>query len=431
MKKVFVIVTLILWITVGVACSGGESAEPTQTPPPTATLPLPTEEPTTLPEPTAEPTIEAAVEPTQSSQSTSTLPVWSHDQFGYGIQSHAVIGDPAYAMTVIHDQLGLQWVKVQMRWAELQPSATDGIQWGIWDSVVQEANKKGLYLMLSIVTAPEWTRGVNDPHGPPNDYGLYNLFLTEVLTRYAGKVHAIEVWNEQNLDREWRTDQGVDPSNYVRLLQGAYETIKQIDPNVIVISGALAPTGVHDAEKKTVYNDFIWTDEALALGMLTYVDCVGVHHNGYNLPPDIGYDEVEKVGTADEVEFTGPWLNPHPSWSFKTTIDTMAEKVRAIDPTKKLCVTEFGWASSEGYDETPVGFEFAVDNSLDDQAKYIVQAYQEMQQSGNVMLAFLFNLDFGNKGGGPTDDPVPYSILDTNGAPRPAFSSISAMEKVR
>ena len=54
-----------------------------------------------------------------------------------------------------------------------------------------------------------------------------------------------------------------------------------------------------------------------------------------------------------------------------------------------------------------------------------------MRESGDVWLAFLFNFDFGNKGSGPTDDPVPYSIIDTQGIPRPAFEAVSSMEKLR
>jgi hypothetical protein len=67
---------------------------------------------------------------------------------------------------------------------------------------------------------------------------------------------------------------------------------------------------------------------------------------------------------------------------------------------------------------------------LQQQADYIVQAFRQMQQSDDVWIAFLFNFDFGNKGDGPTDDPVPYSIIDINGAPRPAFSAVAEMEKV-
>ncbi len=382
--------------------------------------------PTDAPAESAYPVATAMPEPVPTEE--PAVRVWDRDKFGYGIQSHAVVGDPAYAMTVVSDQLGLQWVKVQMRWETVQPTP-DITDWGIWDSVVNEAHDKGLYLMFSIVTSPPWTRATGDPHGPPDDRGLYYDFLSDVLHRYPGKVHAVEIWNEQNLDREWQTDKGVDPVDYVDFLRGAYETVKQVDESVIVISGALAPTGYHDAEKIIAMSDFIWTDEAIELGMLDYVDCVGVHHNGYNLPPDVAFDEVDRAGAAEDQVFTGPWDNPHYSWSFKSTVDGMAEKVQAVKPDLKLCVTEFGWGSSEGYDEYPEGFEFFQDNTLEEQATWIVQAYEQMRASEDVMIAFLFNLDYGNKGRGPTDDPVPYSIMDTQGIPRPAWGAISGMDK--
>jgi polysaccharide biosynthesis protein PslG len=176
-------------------------------------------------------------------------------------------------------------------------------------------------------------------------------------------------------------------------------------------------------------DDFEYLDRALAAGMLNYADCVGAHHNGYNIPPDVTAEAAPSHPKAQTAVFRGPFDNPHHSWSFKTTLDTYAQKVQAVDPAKKLCVTEFGWATVEGYDTYPPGFEFAQDNSLQEQADYIGQAFKQMHDSGNVWLAFLFNFDFGNKGGGPTDDPVPYSIVDTSGIPRPAYGAVADMEK--
>ena len=60
-----------------------------------------------------------------------------------------------------------------------------------------------------------------------------------------------------------------------------------------------------------------------------------------------------------------------------------------------------------------------------------MQAYEQMYASDDVWLAFLFNFDFGNKGSGPTDDTVPYSIVNTKGVPRPAFGAVADMEKPR
>jgi hypothetical protein len=300
-------------------------------------------------------------------------------------------------------------------------------QWFFYDGVVDEANAHGLNLMFSIVGAPAWTRAAGGENGPPDDYANYTNFLDELLNRYPGKIHAIEVWNEQNLDREWATAEGLSPASYVQFLAQAYDTIKAHDPNIIVISGALAPTGIHD--EVTSYDDFLYLDEALAAGLLNYADCVGAHHNGYNIGPDVPYEEAGAQPEAATAIFRGPFDNPHHSWSFKTTLDTYAQKVQAVDPNKKLCVTEFGWASSEGYDSYPEGFEFVQDNTLEEQAQYITQAYQLMHDEDNVWLAFLFNYDFGNKGNGPTDDPVPYSIIDTNGVPRPAFHAVIGMPK--
>lgn len=355
---------------------------------------------------------------------------WSVDDFGYGIQIHgnATVGDPIDTMRAVRNDLGLDWIKMQIQWWLVHPDP-DVDQWFFYDGVVEQAHEHGLRLMVSVVGAPAWTRSDGTENGPPDDYSQYAAFLTEMLERYEGKIDAIEVWNEQNLDREWATANGVNPEDYVRFLQTANEAIKAHDPNIIVISGALAPTGGGDWV--SWIDDFQWLDRALAAGMLDHADCVGAHHNGYNIGPDVTYEAAPSDPEAATAVFRGPFDNAHHSWSFKSTLDTYAQKVQAIDPDMKLCVTEFGWASSEGYDTYPTGFEFAQDNTLQEQAGYITQAFQQMYESGDVWIAYLFNYDFGNKGGGPTDDPVPYSILDTQGVPRPAFGALANMEKPR
>ena len=78
----------------------------------------------------------------------------------------------------------------------------------------------------------------------------------------------------------------------------------------------------------------------------------------------------------------------------------------------------------------PQGFEFALDNTLQEQADFDVQAFQLMRQWGFVRLAFLWNLDYANKGPQePTDPNAPYSIVDFQGSARPAFGAIGGMEK--
>ena len=59
-----------------------------------------------------------------------------------------------------------------------------------------------------------WARKDHAHNGPPDNYQDYWDFVSAFVTRYRtgsaiGRVHAIEVWNEANLDREWgnQTDQ--------------------------------------------------------------------------------------------------------------------------------------------------------------------------------------------------------------------------------
>lgn len=438
MKTWKLLVFLTILALLAVACGGGETAEPAVEEQPAAvaspTLAQPTTAPTLPPPPVsvageqgaeAGTDVEGAAAPAAE---PNIIRPWPRDKFGYGIQVHgnATVGDPAETMNVVRNQLGLDWIKAQIQWWLIHPSPDAG-QWFFYDAVVDEAARHDLNLMLSVVGAPAWTRAAGGENGPPDDYNQYAQFLTELINRYPGKIGAIEVWNEQNLDREWATANGVSPEDYVRFLQAAYDAIKAADPNIVVISGALAPTG--DGDWVRWADDFAWLDRALAAGLLNYADCVGVHHNGYNIAPDVAFDQAGSTAEAATAQFRGPFDNPHHSWSFKTTLDTYAQKIQAVDANARLCVTEFGWASSEGYDTAPTGFEFANDNTLAEQAQYITQAFQQMHDSGNVWLAFLFNFDFGNKGSGPTDDPVPYSIVDTNGIPRPAFGAVADMPK--
>ena len=452
MKTAKALLLLLLSLTVLLAACGGEEAapeeqaiaptesgssvaDPTAEAQATATLPPPVVEEEDEGQPAGgQPIVEEgegegeAEPPPEPTTPAPTFP-WPAERFGYGVQvlGNATVGDPKSTMNAVAMQLGLDWVKVQVRWPTVHPEPNAG-QWFFYDGIVDEANNHGLNVMLSVVGAPAWTGAPEgEKSGPPDDYSQFTDFLGELLTRYEGRVHAVEVWNEQNLDREWSTPDGIVPEDYVRLLEMSYNTIKDHNPDIIVISGALSPTGNGDWVRWA--DDFEWLDRGLAAGMLDYADCVGAHHNGINLPPDVPFDQAGNIEEASTASFRGPFENPHHSWSFKTTLDTYAEKVQAVDPNMKLCVTEFGWPSSEGFEPVRDDFGFARDNTLEEQAQYIVQAFQQMHDSGNVWLSFLHNFDFGNKADS-SHETVLYSLVDGNGVPRPAFGAVAEMEKV-
>jgi hypothetical protein len=325
------------------------------------------------------------------------------------------------------EKLNMDWYKQQVRWEDIEPERGQ-YNWGLLDMALEVAAERGIRVMASVVTAPDWARepGVDlSKHGPPADPQDFVSFVTTMLRRYPDKIHAIEVWNEQNLDREWTSVQGLSAPNYVALLQRAYRAIKDIDPGIIVISGALSPTGgwTEPDGRVSALDDFVYMDQLIAAGMLNYADCVGAHHNGYNIGPSIPWNNVPPNPAAS---FRGPFDNPHHSWSFYSTLTTYAEKIELAGGDQKLCVTEFGWPSTEDMDGTPPGFGFADDNTLENQRDYTVEALDLMESWGTVWLAFVWNLNYGPQAGwDASNDNVPYSIIGKDWNFRPVYGALA------
>ncbi len=361
------------------------------------------------------------------SAATPTLSPAEDKRFQVGIQVEQNADPEVYKiwMGEVRDKLKLNWIKQQVRWADVE-AAQGQYDWGALDVTFDLASQYDINVMVSVVTAPDWAREPGnqrlDEVGPPSDPSLYATFLTALLTRYPGQIHAVEVWNEMNIDREWASVYGLSAQRYVDLLRAAYAAIKAVDPGIIVISGALSPTGWNDGV--AAYDDFVYMDMLIQAGLLDTVDCVGAHHNGYNIGPNVPYNNVPNDPTAT---FRGPFDNPHHSWSFYSTLNGYAQKIQQAGSDKKLCITEFGWPTTEDLNGYPAGFEFANDNTLAEQAQFLGEAIDVMDQWGFVWLAFIWNLNYGPQAGwDAANDNVPYSLLRPNWAPAPAYEVIGA-----
>ena len=330
--------------------------------------------------------------------------------------------------------LGLGWMKQQVRWEEIEISQGE-YNWAKLDLVLPIASEYGFKVLVSVVAAPDWARepGADlTEDGPPANLDDFANFLTAMMTRYPGHIHAVEVWNEPNLKREWASPEGLDAARFVDMMRIAYSTIKNIDPGVIVVSGALSPTGgyvVPETGEVTAIDDFDFLDQALAAGLLSWTECVGAHHNGYNIGPSVTWDNVPNDPLA---EFRGPFDNAHHSWSFASTLQTYANKVAVAGGWQRLCVTEFGWAVAEDLEGVPNYFGFALDNTLAEQAEWTVEAMDNMEEWGIVWLAFVWNLNYGPQAGWSTEsDNTPYSLIGPGFTRRPAFDAIAAWSAAR
>jgi hypothetical protein len=317
--------------------------------------------------------------------------------FGYGIQ--VTSWDTAGSISAIRD-LGFNWVKVQIPWKDLEGSP-GAIDWGGLDSMVAQFNGAGIKFLASVPKAPNWARPQNSDmgvEGPPADPNTYARFVGQMAGRYCGRINAIEVWNEQNMNYEWGNEPA-DPARYVRLLAAAYQAIKAACPQTTVVSGALTPAGnVTIAGQWRAIDDFDYLRAMYQNGLARWSDAIGVHPSGYNLSPDTSAEQGCAFISQKGASFRGACDSPHHSWSFFSTMrgyyNIMAQYG---DGNKQLWPTEFGWAS--GWSGKP-GYEYANDNSADEQAQWTVRAYQLMRSWGFVGPAFLWNLNFTDSDGG-------------------------------
>jgi polysaccharide biosynthesis protein PslG len=319
-----------------------------------------------------------------------------------------------------HDQLQLGWVRFEMRWDYIEPEP--GVyNWANWDTTFDLASERGLKVLLTVIGTPAWAReAAADPNfiGPPLDYRTYAEFLRTVLTRYSGSVQAVEVWYEMNIFGNWASVRGLNPADYVDMLEVAAEVIREAVPAVMVVSGGLETTG----GSEQAIDDFVFMDGMIDAGLLDTADCVGVHHNGYNIGPNIPWDDVPPDSRA---EYRGPFDNPHHSWSFYSTVNTIARKISNKGYATPLCITQFGWPSSEDLEGIPPGLQFAADNTLTEQRTFTVRAVNLMQEWGFVRLAFIWNLNAGpEEAFNAQVSSVPYSLIRPNYAFAPLWFSI-------
>jgi hypothetical protein len=314
--------------------------------------------------------------------------------------------------------LGITWVKFQLSWKETEPQQGSR-NWGEWDRLILAYHNAGFNILLSIVKAPDWARPANtdlSQEGPPADPSTYAFFVGELAQRYKGGVQAIEVWNEQNLAREGG-GAPMPPEQYVALLSAAYRSVKTADPSIVVVSGAPTPAG--DVPGAAI-DDISYLNAMYAAGLKSVSDAIGVHPSGYNCPALGDWQTVTDPGAG----FRGPFDNRHHSWCFMGTMEGYRNVLVANGDTNKgLWPTEFGWAVS-GTPET--GYEYAADNSREEQSQWITQAFQQAQAWGWVGPTFLWNLNYGITR--PGSEQAAFSILTPEG-PTPAYQALAGIPK--
>ncbi|RMG75596.1 MAG: hypothetical protein D6711_06140 [Chloroflexi bacterium] len=285
---------------------------------------------------------------------------------------------------------GMTWVKKQLRFR-----VGDGT--GQAEAFINDANSKGFKILLGIV-------------GYTDEMTNYDQYIQDYAT-FVGQVAAkmtqggaIEVWNEPNIDREWPNGR-ISGAEYTRLLAAAYNAIKTANPNVIVISGAPAPTGAEAAFPGAVVNDDNFMRQMRDAGAAAYMDCLGLHYN---------------EGIVSPTQNSGDPRPYYPTQYF----GSMLARGANIFPDRPVCWTELGYLSGEGMGEPiPPAFSWAENVTVAQQAQWLAEAAQLSRQSGRVRIMIIWNVNFELWGSDPMGG---YAMMRPDGT-CPACSTLGAV----
>ena len=253
----------------------------------------------------------------------------------------------------LHRGVGSTIWRFPLDWATVQPDP-DRLDLQRTDENYCAAVEAGVRPLFHLSGIPSWAAGtfleckVPCLRPPDEDqYPALRRFAELIATRYP-QAAAIEAWNEPNLEAYWQD--GPDPARYVDVLREIYEGVKDGNPRMPVLGGALSNNPA-DADGNLSLHTFL--DAMVADGAGRYMDALSLH--AY---PTAALDE--------ETEQFEPALEEVRSFAANTE-----------NWPQRLWITETGMA-------TPPGAAFSPPVSEEVQASTNLEIYERLDAEGDV-----------------------------------------------
>jgi len=226
-------------------------------------------------------------------------------------------------------EMGTPWIVAYFPWAfsEPRPGKYDFTH---ADLVVDHANRQGLTVIARLGLVPDWARPEDaiSTYLTEDHYQDFADYAAAFVSHFQGRVHYVIIWNEPNLALEWGY-RPPDPAAYTELLRVTSAAIREANPGVIILAGALAPT-LGDPAGELGMADLAFLQAMYDAGAAPYFDALAVHAYGLTFPPDdppdpevLNFRRVQLLrqvmvanGDADKpIHITESGWNDHPRWT--------------------------------------------------------------------------------------------------------------------
>ncbi|MFZ0747573.1 MAG: glycosyl hydrolase [Terracidiphilus sp.] len=199
------------------------------------------------------------------------------------------------------------WRTAHVFWADIEPQPNHWY-FDLLDKYVSWSQAHQTPILMQLAYTPRWASSTPDAptdveatnppglSGAPRNMEDWRTYVKTVATRYKGRIHNWEIWNEPNRPQSWTGS--VD--TLVEMTHEASAILKQIDPANIVVSPAPTET-----------RGLAYLDAFLTKGGGKYVDVIGYHFYVGREPPEA---MVTLIGGVEKV-LAKHGLESMPLWS--------------------------------------------------------------------------------------------------------------------
>jgi hypothetical protein len=215
-------------------------------------------------------------------------PRFTHPDLSSGwLQMETAIGDDYFdgASSVervrrhfkVAHELGVKYLRCGFSWNAIEKS--QGVyDWRFWDMLVEESERAHIELMPYVAYTPQWASGAHQEfwNQPPRNDDLYADFMYQAVSRYRGKVHIWEIWNEPDNREYWQSS----AERYAHLVSEAAISMRKADPSIVLVLGGMS-RGPSE----------FFRDSLEKFHIDRYVDVIAIH--GY--PETWGQERIEHV----------------------------------------------------------------------------------------------------------------------------------------
>lgn len=137
----------------------------------------------------------------------------------------------------IAKQLGARYLRCAFSWNGIEPQQ-GSFQFAFWDMLMAEAEKAGIEVIPYVAYTPEWAAQDKREfwEQPPRNAQLFAQVMKTLASRYRGRIHSWELWNEPDLTEYW---QGT-ADQFAEMVEAGAQAVRAADPTAKIVLGGMS-----------------------------------------------------------------------------------------------------------------------------------------------------------------------------------------------